>query len=72
MGGLFIPYPEKRGLQNIQMSLPHQFRKELQEECHQQHPDMHAIHIGIRGNNNVVIAQVFIVRLQCSVPPAAG
>ncbi len=42
------------------MPLPHQFRKELQEESHQQHPDMHAIHIGIRCNNNVVITKIFI------------
>ena len=69
MGFFFISYPEQGCLQYIQMSLPHQFRKELQEEGHQQQPDMHAVHIGIGGNHHIVVPQVFqsVLNIQCSL-----
>lgn len=39
------------------MSLPDQFRKELDKECHQKDADVHAVVIGVRGDDYLVIAQ---------------
>ena len=41
------------------MSRPHQIGKKLQEKRQQQQTDMHSVHIGIRSDNHIVIAQIF-------------
>ena len=40
------------------MAIPYQVGIKLEEESEQKQPDMHAIHIGIRGNHDIVIAQI--------------
>jgi hypothetical protein len=35
----------------------HQVGEELEEEGHQQQPDVHAVHIGIGGDDDAVVAQ---------------
>ena len=56
-GFLFVTDAEERGLKDKYMLLFHQVGEELEKERDQQEPDMHAVHIGIRGNDDPVIAQ---------------
>ena len=39
------------------MSFLDEFREELQEECDDEQPDVHAVDIGIGGHDDLVIAQ---------------
>src|SRR6478609_793567 len=41
------------------MVVPHEIGEELQEESHDQQPDMHAVHIRIRRDDDIVVAQSF-------------
>ena len=54
---LFVAHAEEGRLEDEEVSLPDQFRKELDEECHQQDTDVHAVVIGVRGDDYLVIAQ---------------
>ncbi len=54
---LLIPHTEERCFENKHVASFHQVRKELQEERHQQQPDMHSIHVRICGNDHLVISQ---------------
>jgi hypothetical protein len=62
-GLLFIPDPEKRCLKDVKMSGTDKLRIKLQEESKQQQPDVHTIHIGISGDNYIVIPQIFQIFL---------
>jgi hypothetical protein len=57
-GFFFITHAEQRRLQNKHVPGFHQVGEKLQKEGHQQQADVHAIHVGISGYHNVVIAQV--------------
>ena len=52
------PYPEERCLQDIEMPFFNEFGKELQKERDQKQTNMHAVHIGIRGDHHFVVPQV--------------
>ena len=41
------------------MPFLHQFREKLQEKRDQQQPNVHAVHVRIRGHHHVVVAEVF-------------
>src|SRR5665647_1641980 len=66
---LFVPYPEERGLQDINMAFPDKIREELQEECQKKQADMHAVNICVSGHDHVVITEVFhgLLNIQCSL-----
>ena len=57
-GPFFIPYPEERGLQDVQMASADQFGEKLQKEGNKQQPDVHPIHVGIRRNDHFVVAKL--------------
>ena len=48
---------EKRGLEYIDVPFLDEFREELQEESDGEQAYVHAIHVGIRGYDNLVIAK---------------
>ena len=54
---LLIAHTEERRIQNKQMPVADQVGEELQEKRDQQQPDVHAIHVGIRGDHDFVVAQ---------------
>src|SRR5450759_1718771 len=54
-----IPYPEKRGLENIYMTFSDKVGKKLKEKCEQKEPDMHPINVRVSSNYNIIISQVF-------------
>ena len=49
----------KRSLQDVYMPFLYQIGEELQEERDDKQTDVHAVHIGIGGNNHFVIAEPF-------------
>ena len=61
VGLLFVAHTEQRSLQNIDMSVAHEVWIELQEEGEHQQTDVHTVHIGIGGDDDVVVAQVLDV-----------
>ena len=54
---LLVLHAEKRRLQDIHMPLLDQIGEELQEEREHKQANMHAVHIGIGGDNHLVVAQ---------------
>jgi hypothetical protein len=56
-GLLLVPHPEERCLQDVEVVVLHQVREELEEEGHQQQPDVHTVHIRIGGDDDLVVAQ---------------
>ena len=56
---LLVAHAEERSLQDVYMSLLYQVGEELQEEGDNQQADMHAVHIGIGGYDDFVVAQCF-------------
>ena len=60
--GLFlVAHAEQRRLQDIDMAIAHQVGVELKEESEHQQADVHAVDIGIGGDDDVVVAQVLDV-----------
>ena len=55
---LAVAHAEERRLQYVEVLLLHEFREVLQEERHHQKADVHTVHIGIGGDNHLVVAQV--------------
>ncbi|OPZ52179.1 MAG: hypothetical protein BWY89_01968 [Bacteroidetes bacterium ADurb.BinA012] len=53
-----VAHPEKRSLQYVNMALADEIREELQEEGQEQQPDMHPVHIRIRGYHHIVVTEV--------------
>ena len=63
VGLLLVANAEQGRLQDVDMSVAHQIRIELQEESEHQQTYVHAVDIGIGGDDDVVVAQVFDVLL---------
>ena len=53
----FVAHAEQWGLEYIYMTFPDQFREELKEEGYHQKTYVHAVHIGIGSNDNLVVTQ---------------
>lgn len=58
-GLLLVAHAEEGSLEDEEVALPDQLREELDEEGHQQDADVHAVVIGVRGDDHLVVAQVF-------------
>ena len=54
----FVADTEQWRLQHIDVAFLYQLRIELKEEGYKQETDVHAVDIGIGGNDNLVVAQV--------------
>ena len=61
VGLLFVAHTEERGLQDVDMAVAHQVGIELEEKGEHQQADVHAVDIGIGGDDDVVVAQVLDV-----------
>ena len=59
MGFLFVADPEQRGLQDVDMAIFYQIGEELQEEGHQQKPDVHPVDIGVGGDDDLIVPEAF-------------
>ena len=55
---LLVPHPEQRRGQHVKMSATNHLREELEEERDHEQTDVHPIHIGIGGQNDVLVTQV--------------
>ena len=66
---LFVAHTEEGRLQDVDVACAYQFGAEAQEEGEQQQADVHAVDIGIGGDDDVVVAQVFhaVVNVQGAV-----
>ena len=69
VGLLLVAHAEQRRLQDVDMAVAHQVGIELEEESKHQQADMHAIDIGIGGDDDVVVAQVLnvFVNIECGL-----
>jgi hypothetical protein len=56
---LFIPHAEQRRFQNVHMPRFTRSGKNCRKKGHQQQPDVHAIHIGIGCDDDIVVPQSF-------------
>ena len=56
-----VAHTEQGGLQDIDVAVAHQVGVELEEEGEHQQTDVHAVDIGIGGDDDVVVAQVLDV-----------
>ena len=54
-----VAHAEQRSLQDIDVSFLYQIGEELQEECDEQQPDVHTVHISIGSGNHLVVTQSF-------------
>ncbi len=60
---LFLLHPVQRRLGDIHLTLFDQLRHEPKEESQHQRPDMSAIHIRIRHNNDLIISKFRDVKI---------
>lgn len=56
-GELFIAHAEEGGLENVEVALPNEFGEELEEEGDEEQADVHAVDVGIGGDDDVVVAE---------------
>ena len=56
-GLLLVAHSEERGLKYEQVPVLDDLREELEEERYHEQPDVHAVDIGIRGNDDFVISE---------------
>ena len=68
---LLVAHPEQRRLQDVKMTLADQLGKELEEERDEQKADVHAVHVGVRREHHLVVAQAFQPVLDVQARPAA-
>ena len=54
-----VAHAEQRSLQDIDVPFLYQIGEELQEECDEQQPDVHTVHISIGSGNHLVVTQSF-------------
>ena len=54
---LLVAHAEKRGLEHIDVSGTHHIGEQLQKKGQQKQANVHAVHIGIGGNHNIVVTQ---------------
>ena len=54
-----VSHAEQRGLKDVKMSDANHVGVELQEELEHQQADVHTVNIGIGGDDDVIISQIF-------------
>ena len=55
--GAAVADAEERGLQDVDVTFFDKFREELEEEGDDEQSDMHAIDVGVGGDDDFVVAQ---------------
>lgn len=58
-----VAHAEQRSLQDIDVPFLYQIGEELQEECDDQQPDVHTVHISIGSGNHLVVTAILQCRL---------
>jgi hypothetical protein len=71
-GLLLVAHAEQRRLQDVEVVVLHQVGEELEEEGHQQQADVHAVHVGIGGDDDAVVAQAVHAVLDVPARPGSG
>lgn len=56
-GLLLVAHAKEGRLQHVEMAMAHEVGKELEKEGEQQHANVHAIDVGIRGDDHLVVAK---------------
>src|SRR4030095_9457427 len=56
-GDLLVADAEERRLQDEEVIVPNDVGEELEEEREQQQADVHAVHVGVGGDDDLVVAQ---------------
>lgn len=57
--GPVVAHAEQGRLEHVDVSFLHQVGEELEEECEQQQAYVHAVDVGISGDDHIVVAQAF-------------
>ena len=63
VGHLLVAHAEERRLEDIEVARADHVGEELQEERGEQQADVHAVHIGVGGDDHLVVTQVLHVLL---------
>ena len=58
-GLFFVADAEEGGLEDVDVALPDEIGEELEEEGEEQQADVHAVDVGIGGDDDAVVTQVF-------------